>query len=516
MREIKLLTWLQLSNFLGINKLRHSKDRKKRLGLLGIFGAYLVLGVGMVLYVGALTYALILMGMGNLIPQYLGLVVSLLCLLFSIAQVGQQVFDLKSYDKTIVLPVRQQSIVISRFLTLYVSNAGLSLLMIAAGTAVCAWAGYGWLFCGAMLLGGLLLPLLPMTLGLMAGGLIHAVASRMRHRSLTVTVLSMALLVGVLILSMGATSMTEADETQLLSLMAGMLRRSGDVYRPLGWFAEGTFGSLGAYGLFTLASLGAFFLVSWVLGRNFRKICSALSGQRAGSSFVLAVQNRGSVGKALYRSELRRYFSCSIYVSNTLVGYIMAVVLAAAALTGALNALPEVWIPYFLGILLGMSPTTVNALSMEGKQWWLAQHLPVTAKQIFSAKIAVHLTLALPCTAISQVLLLIFCWGNWEAVLLTVLLPPVYALFFGVAGMAVNIRMPMLDWENAAQPVKQSKATLVAMLLSMAAGGAPLVLTILFQGYGLVIGLAADALLLFLTAAIYRWIGSVDLREIAG
>lgn len=513
-REIKLLTWLQMSNFLGINKLRHSKEKKKRLGLYGILASYILLAVVLMVYVAGLTYALILLGLGSLIPHYLGLMVSLVCLFFSIVQVGQQVFEIKSYDKTIVLPVRQHSIVISRFLTLYVSNAALSLGITGAGAVVCAVMGLPWLSCLALLAGGALLPLLPMTLGLIVGGVIYAVASRLPGKNLVVILLSMALVIGTLALSMGAGSMTEADETRLLQTVAGMLYRCGEAYPPLGWFARGVFGDAGRYGLFALGSVGAFLLVSWVLGLRFRSICSALSGHRAGGRFVLEAQRSGPVFRALYRNELRRYFSCSIYVTNTLVGYLMAVLLAGATLTGQMGGvLPVTVVAYAVGALMGLAPTTICALSMEGKQWWLAQHLPVRAKAVFDSKLMVHLTLAVPCTLIAQGLLLTGC-HCWQEVTVVLLIPAAYALFCGVAAMTVNIKMPMLQWDTPSQPVKQSKAQLVGMLVSLLSGGVPVALTLLRPQWSLLTAMVTAAMLLAVTWVLYRWIGSRDLQEI--
>ena len=49
-----------------------------------------------------------------------------------------------------------------------------------------------------------------------------------------------------------------------------------------------------------------------------------------------------------------------------------------------------------------------------------------------------------------------------------ILVPAVYIVFSAVAGLAVNMALPLLQWENEIQVVKQSGATAVSLFIAFA------------------------------------------------
>ena len=54
-----------------------------------------------------------------------------------------------------------------------------------------------------------------------------------------------------------------------------------------------------------------------------------------------------------------------------------------------------------------------------------------------------------------------------------ILVPAFYIVFSTVAGLAVNISLPLLQWENETQVVKQSGTTLVSMLIAVGVAAVP-------------------------------------------
>jgi ABC-2 type transport system permease protein len=92
----------------------------------------------------------------------------------------------------------------------------------------------------------------------------------------------------------------------------------------------------------------------------------------------------------------------------------------------------------------------------------------VPAKYIFLAKLLVNLTLTVPTSLICSVLLSVALKIRGLRLVLTFLVPLAYALFSAALGLLVNLKLPKLEWQNEAQVVKQSAASMVSMFGSAA------------------------------------------------
>lgn len=184
-RQILLLSKLSLMNLFGINELRHTKDLTKKWKYLGMGLAYLILLVIFGGYLALFSYGMIQIGMGEILPMYLYVMVSLVILFFTFLKAGSMIFEPKLFELQIPLPVSASAIIISRFAASYLMNVLLGLVVMLPGAVV-----YGIFlpvslpFYVSLFLGMLVLPLLPMTLASVAGAAISAVTARMRHKSL--------------------------------------------------------------------------------------------------------------------------------------------------------------------------------------------------------------------------------------------------------------------------------------------------------------------------------------------
>ena len=138
-KSVRLLTWLSLCNLFGFNEARYGKDQKKRSRLLALGVAYLILGGMLVFYVGILTYGFILLEMEKIIPLYLCVIIALMTFMFTVFRAGSDLFSSKRYEMLAVLPVSSTAIVISRFLTVYITDLIVSLGATLSVMAVCAF-----------------------------------------------------------------------------------------------------------------------------------------------------------------------------------------------------------------------------------------------------------------------------------------------------------------------------------------------------------------------------------------
>lgn len=482
LRQIRLLSGIQLCNLFRFNEIRHTKDKRERLRYALMGASFLLVAAVLAVYVAGLAYGFVMLGMGELVPVYLFAVTSILIAGFTFLKAGSIIFQSKTYEMMIALPVSRAAIVVSRFLTMYVTNLLLGVLVMGSGFFVCGMTMHppvGFYVWG--LAGTLLLPLLPVCIAVIFGAGITAISSRMRHKSIVETGLVLLLMIGIMVLPLAFSS--QPDPQLLLMDMAGALKEQiGKLYPPAVWFGQAV--SQGKPGPFLLFTAGAFLLFAAmiaVLQQYFTPICSALNASGAKNNYRMGSLKQQSPLTALWKKELRRYFASSIYVINTSMGYILMAVFAGSLHFMGMERAAELGItekmlPFLLAVIASIMPTTSCSISLEGKWWWIVRTLPVSGRQILDSKLLVNLTVAAPFYLAAVTLgILAVSPGVVEAVWI-ILIPAVYILFTAVAGLTVNLAFPVFRWENETQVVKQSASTMITMLVGMAASILPAVL----------------------------------------
>lgn len=494
MRQIRLLTKVSMQGMFGLNEFRYTKDRSKKVRycLMGLL--WLLLLVMLAGYVGIMSMGLVMAGMGRLVPAVLAMGVSLVILFFTIFKAGPVLFGWKAYEKQIAMPVNVRAIIVSRFLTMYITNMLLGLLILLPGMAVYGvMERPGILFYIYGMAAGIFLPLLPLTAASVLGALIAGISSRWRHKNLVSIVLTMILVCALMAGSMGMSGMEESELNammqQMAELMEGQIQRT---YPPAVWIADAMVqGNLVKLLLFLAVSVGGFVLFLEILQRFYVNICMLLSARETKGNYRMKELREKSVLGTMVERELRHYFSSSVYVVNTLLGELLMVLLAGAVLfmdmetVEAMLGLPGVVgraLPILMGFLPVMMPLTACSISMEGKQWWMLQTLPVTRKEMIRSKVAAQLLVALPFYLVSEILLFLALRPGWAEGLSLLAVPAAYILFGARAGLAVNEMLPLLDWESEVRVVKQSASTMVTMLVGMAAAIIPIVVLVAVPG----------------------------------
>lgn len=219
---------------------------------------------------------------------------------------------------------------------------------------------------------------------------------------------------------------------------------------------------------------------------------------------------------ALWKKELKRYFSSSVYVTNTIVGGVLALIMVVALFVMGPEEIERVsqmpglaanlgrYMTYLLPCMMCLMSTTACSISMEGNTFWQIQTLPVRSKEVYDSKILVNLTVAAPFYLVAEVLLGIMLRPALLELFWLLVIPAGYLIFTAVAGISLNLAFPVLNWENETRVVKQSAATFLSMLLGMGSCLIPLV-AVIFAGEELVniIQVITLLLLVILTIVLY-------------
>lgn len=203
-----------------------------------------------------------------------------------------------------------------------------------------------------------------------------------------------------------------------------------------------------------------------------------------------------SVDKALLTKERARFFGGITYMINTGLGVIVMVALSVLVLVkgGAfvtkfaplLDAMPEIKEIIPLAVVLviimleAMTESTPFGISIEGKNLWILQTMPVDYYKVLRQKVNFNIWLqGFPALILAVAIQQAFNF-NIPVYAGIVAVTVAYSCFSSTFGLVMNLKHPRLDWTTEAQVVKQ---------------GLPLVLN-MFGGWGVALIIAAGGYLL--------------------
>lgn len=525
-RQIKLLSRLQLLNIFGINKLRYSKDKSDKMRFFISLTGVLIVIVSSAALVYEMFSSYCKAGLGFLVPTYLYVFVSLLILVFTIFKAGAILFSVKDYDILISLPISKTAIVISRFITMYVQNILISLIILIPGIGTYVYYEKPeFSFYIICLISILFLPLLPLTIASVISAVITALSSRTKNKNIAEIILIFCFFFGVFyvesILSDKAQEMTPDVMSDLANLFHDKIKQ---VYLPAGWFTEALHGNISSFILLIFLPFLIFVIFAIITGKFFQSICSAINAVSAKNNYEMGVLKKASATKALLRKEIKRYFSSSIYVTNTLIGYIISAIMSVVILVVGKETIlakmglemwtnqVDIFFPFLISLMFVIMPTTASSISMEGKNLWQIKVLPVKNTDIYNSKILLNLIVAAPFYIICVISLLLAVKPTGLNLIFMITLPLCYIIFTAILGITINLHFPNFNWENEAIPVKQSMSTFLSMLISFAAIALPLVAKYLLDNVSMEsITVITIAVLLLSSVALYIHIGKKEL-----
>ena len=491
--QVLRLLKLQTVNLFGINEFRYTKDRSKKKMYLALAVVWILVIFMVGGYAGGMSYALVKTGMGNIIPMYVYTVVSLLILLFTFFKAGSIIFSMKGYELLISLPVSKSSVIISRFLSMYVTNLLMAILVMIPAVAV-----YGVLekpgisFYVMFLVGVLFAPLLPLTIASILGALITAVSVRVKHKSIVQAVLMVVLIVVVMAGSMFMSNNGEGFSEDMLKNMAQVMENQiRKIYPPALWLNKAVYGQWSYMAAVLLVPLAVFGVFVAILQKHFQSICMKLNAVTTKNNYKIGNMTSSGVLKTLWRRELKRYFASSIYVTNTIVGYVLAILATASIFfvgadrMGELIGIPDFGnivksaLPFLIALLMSITSMTSCSISMEGKTFWQIQTLPVKSGEVYLSKIMANLTVATPFYVISVIFACLTVKPNLATYFWIIIIPALYLFFMAVVGIRINLAFPVLNWDNEVRVVKQSASTFGTMLVGIITSVVPVACIVL-------------------------------------
>lgn len=440
-----------------------------------LFGSYLV---GYCYYAAKMLASV---GMLDLLPPSIFTLASMFALMTSVYHVDGALIN--THDDVILgaLPITKKQLMLSRVIPIYIENLLLILaIFIPSMVMMNLFAPFSMAFMLRLLVLIPFAPMLPLALGLLLGLGIAYVSKRFKQSKL-ISILLTFIFIFVLYYYIFQMS-NMSDATSLFGMISSLLTQIYPMASLfLNFLIDADIISLILYiAIQSLALIGFVMILSKYKDVTFKT-------KKANQPTQIKSKQTSALW-ALYRKELRRYFSSVTYVTNTAVTYVLLLGACVYLLFQDLDSLLAILdmvmlketivctLPMIIGIVVGIGTTTSCSIALEGKNLWQLKTLPIKAQTIFLAKIMVNLTLAIPSIFIIGGILMYALKLDLSSMILIIGLPLLYATFFSQLGIIGNLFFPHLNWTSEVKAVKQGFATFFVIIGAMTLGMVPIFL----------------------------------------
>lgn len=477
---LKALIKKQLMELYGNYLQGKNGKRRSRKGVIGYAVLMIVL---MIVLLGAfsaisigLGLALIPSGNAWLFFSILGLMALVMGVFGDVFSTYSALYHAKDNDFMLSLPIPPSKLLFARMVAVYAT--GLLYVTLVFLPAAIVY----WVLADAITLCNVLFPLLllfviaflVLALSCILGWVVALISARLKNKSY-VTVLLSVVLIALYYVVYFRINMLLQNIMQHLDAIASTMQSALYPFYQLGLAADGNPLAM----LIFTAMVGALFGVTYyVLSRSFLRIVTANRSEKK-REYKATAAKAESVQKALYRKEAKRFTSSATYMLNCGLGLMIAVVAAVAAvikagavreilaelaqgLPGLTGMLPSV-LAAFMFMMISMNAISTPSVSLEGKQLWILQSLPVAPRDVIEAKLRLHVIVNIVPAAIAVAVLGVVLQVGALGLVLALAATAAFTVFTGQLGLVLGLRKPNLTWTNEAVPIKQSMNVVIVM-----------------------------------------------------
>lgn len=392
----------------------------------------------------------------------------------------------KDNDLLFSLPIPVNAIMVSRLLTVYLLGLMYSACVLVPASIV-YWVTAGFTlksFLGALFL-LLNVSLIDLVLSCLVGYVVARISLKLKNKGIVSALAAVLFIVGYYVIYFHLNTMIQA--------LVQNAEQYGAKIQGSAWFLY-LFGAMGegkgtAVLIWTAICAAAAALTWFILQRSFLKIATSTGAVKKTVYREKKARQRSLAGALLVR-ELKRFTGSANYMLNCVLG-ILFLPLAGIALLWqgdrALEALAQMFgtggAVALLCAALCMAGTMIDtaapSVSLEGKNLWLVQSLPVDLWKVLRAKLHAQLLLGgvpmLLAALCGAAVLLRQPDRSPVTVLLFVLVVLVFQVFLACWGLFWGTRMAKINWTSEVYPIKQSMPVFLALfggwLLAAAIGG---------------------------------------------
>ena len=456
------------------------KEKRSKKGLIGYIVLYTVLFIIM---------AVSFFGMASLFATTIGRtengkwiyfgILSLLAILIGTVidafSADTLLYKSKDNDILLSLPIKSGDLLLSKMLGLYLlAFIYISMIYVPMCLAFHIFVGFDVLALVIELLLFFIVPLIVVVLSCLLGYIVALFSKITNGNKLFI--------VGVSLILFGVYYYVMMKMNTLLNLIvANSDLIATNIKRyilPIYYLGKALSGDLLSLIIFIVITLLVFVVCYYLLSVSYLKLATSSTSYKK-VSFKKEFIKSSSISKTLYKKEIKRYISSTIYMLNTGIGIVIMLGLTVLSVIkkGSIDEFiyymaqegmdMAKYIPLGL-LLLGVFICSTNAItapsvSLEGNTIWILQSLPVKPYDVLKAKRKLHVVLNVVPTFVSLLVIGFVYRLNILAMVMLFITMSTYIIFHAMFGLVLNLKRPVLDWMNEQVPVKQSMSVTVSL-----------------------------------------------------
>lgn len=407
------------------------------------------------------------------------LITTILTLIEGIYKSGNLLFNCKDDDLLLSLPIKRSTVLFVRVLKFYIFELLYnSLFLVPAMVVYATKVHVDFTFYLSSIFAILLLPIIPIVISCIIGGVISHTSSKFKFKNFAQIVITMLILLVVFYLSFNLEGMI----AKLAENASNINDTITKVYYPAGAYIKiVTNFNIVDLLVFIFIHLAIFAISIVIFSNIYFKINSKVKVVKKGktNSEYRIEANKPMV--SLIKKELKKFISTPVFVINAALGLVLFVagcILVALRIDGVADALTQNEIEitveqiksYAPIILFGlicfaslMSSITSSMISLEGKSFNILKSLPVKPLTIIISKVLTAIIIILPFILLGDLIFIVRFGLSIKQILMILLASVVLPLVSEVFGIIINIKYPKMDAENDTEVVKQSTSTMIAV-----------------------------------------------------
>lgn len=413
----------------------------------------------------------------------LGMIALFASVLGSVFNTYSTLFHAKDNELLLSMPIKPSMILTVRMISVYTSGLLWSAMVWIPATIVyCLRGGPSVTSVVFSVLLLFMISLLSTVLSCLLGWIVALVAVRLKNKSFVTVILSLVIIGAYYSVYFRMNTLLQKLAQNGEQISQSIKKWVYPIYQ-LGLAATGKRVPMLVFCLISIASAA---LCVFILSRTFIRIVTSNRGVDK-KVYKERKAKQSSTLDALVKKETCKLLSSSTYMLNSGLGLVLMIGIAVAAIVKRASI-----VAFFAGmdaqtaeimtrilpivataavcIISSMCAFTAPSVSLEGKNIWILRSSPVMAYDVLRAKVRFQMIItAVPCI-VTTVTLGAVLQTDFITILLMLAATLSFAWLNAVAGLALNLKKPMLDWTNEAVPIKQSMPVAIVMFGGMLVG----------------------------------------------
>ena len=485
----KTLALLKASMSEGMNFFRISGRNRSRFFKVGvpiIIGIFFMLA--MASYANMMMELVLNNGTEFVVLTLFATVAAIFILMEGVYKTSGLLFNCRDDDTLLALPIKKSTVFLIRILKFYlfeviVNTLFLAPVMVMYGLRVGAPISFYLISVLALFL----LPILPVVISCLIGGMISYFSTKFKFKNLAQIALTTVVLIAAIFLSFNIKEVMKGV-AQNAENINGVITR---FYYPIGEYIDLVRGfDFGKLVIFVVANVGLLLLMVAVLGKVYYKINSRVkivkSDIKKHDYKIKTVRPL----MALVKKEIGKFISSPVFVVNAgfgLVLYIVSCVLIALNIDGLLTQVAEMEaeglsaegiIAFLPAVIFGlvfvmsmMTSITSSMISLEGKSFNILKSLPISSMKIILAKVLAAMVVMVPVFLIGDLIVFAKFDFNILQMLMILVASVVMPMIAELIGIIVNLKYPKMDAKDDVEVVKQSMSSMIAVFVGIGTSG---------------------------------------------